>query len=144
MEKKDYLIIQFTRLFKIDHYGNIIKLIPILLFIILSPFLIYNEFLAENYLNLFVLLFAEILFAFIAYSKYATIRIKSSFRKSRIYMCFQNKDNLNKIIISKSKILFDIIGMEDESINLKDSDYRDTIIASLKEFYGDSKIIFNV
>lgn len=75
---------------------------------------------------------------------YLSIRQKTSFAKSLINKCFHNQDILNKIIITNNKILSDISDMEDESIYLKNTEYRRKLINALKSVFGKSKIISNL
>lgn len=140
----EYLFKQFNRLYKIEYYSKLVKLIPLVLFVVLSPILIYDEFISGKYLTVVFLLIAEMLFLFLSFSMYSDIRGKTSFVKSRIYKCFQNQNIMSKIIVSDNKILFDISDMEDEAIYLKDSEYKRNIVNSLKSVFGESKIVSNV
>lgn len=140
----EYLFTQFNRLYKIEYYSKLVKLIPLVLFVVLSPILIYDEFISGKYLTVVFLLIAEMLFLFLSFSMYSDIRGKTSFVKSRIYKCFQNQNIMSKIIVSDNKILFDISDMEDEVIYLKDSEYKRNIVNSLKSVFGESKIVSNV
>lgn len=139
-----YLFTQFNRLYKIDYISRLVKLLPLVLFVVLSPILIYDEFISGKYLTVVFLLIAEMLFLFLSFSMYSDIRGKTSFVKSRIYKCFQNQNIMSKIIVSDNKILFDISDMEDEAIYLKDSEYKRNIVNSLKSVFGESKIVSNV
>lgn len=140
----EYLFTQFNRLYKIEHLSKLVKFVPLVLFVLLSPILIYDEFILGKYLTVVFLLIAEFLFLFLSYSMYSDIRDKTSFTKSRIYKCFQNQNIMSKIIVSDNKILFDISDMEDEAIYLKDSEYKRNIVNSLKSVFGESKIVSNV
>lgn len=140
----EYLFKQFNRLYKIEYYSKLVKLIPLVLFVVLSPILIYDEFISGKYLTVVFLLIAEMLFLFLSFSMYSDIRGKTSFVKSRIYKCFQNQNIMSKIIVSDNKILFDISDLEDEAIYLKDSEYKRNIVNSLKTVFGESKIVSNV
>lgn len=140
----EYLFTQFNRLYKIEYYSKLVKLIPLVLFVVLSPILIYDEFISGKYLTVVFLLIAEMLFLFLSFSMYSDIRGKTSFVKSRIYKYFQNQNIMSKIIVSDNKILFDISDMEDEAIYLKDSEYKRNIVNSLKSVFGESKIVSNV
>lgn len=140
----EYLFTQFNRLYKIEYYSKLVKFVPLVLFVLLSPILIYDEFILGKYLTVVFLLIAEFLFLFLSYSMYSDIRDKTSFTKSRIYKGFQDKNIVNRIIVSDNKILFDISDMEDEAIYLKDSEYKRNIVNSLKSVFGESKIVSNV
>jgi hypothetical protein len=143
-QDNEYLFKQFNRLYKIEYLSKLVKFVPLVLFVLLSPILIYDEFILGNYLTVVFLLIAEFLFLFLSYSMYSDIRDKTSFTKSRIYKGFQDKNIVNRIIVSDNKILFDISDMEDEAIYLKDSEYKRNIVNSLKSVFGESKIVFNV
>ena len=143
-QDNEYLFKQFNRLYKIEYLSKLVKFVPLVLFVLLSPILIYDEFILGKYLTVVFLLIAEMLFLFLSFSMYSDIRGKTSFVKSRIYKCFQNQNIMSKIIVSDNKILFDISDMEDEAIYLKDSEYKRNIVNSLKSVFGESKIVSNV
>lgn len=143
-QDSEYLFKQFNRLYKFNYIRKLVKIVPLVLFVILSPILIYDDFISGKYLTAVLLLIAEFLFLFLSYSMYSDIRGKISFTKSRIYKGFQDNNIVNKIIVSDNKILFDISDMEDEAIYLKNSKYKMTIVNSLKSVFGESKIISNV
>ena len=143
-QDNEYLFKQFNRLYKIEYLSKLVKFVPLVLFVLLSPILIYDEFILGKYLTVVFLLIAEFLFLFLSYSMYSDIRDKTSFTKSRIYKGFQDKNIVNRIIVSDNKILFDISDMEDEAIYLKDSEYKRNIVNSLKSIFGESKIVSNV
>ena len=143
-QDNEYLFKQFNRLYKIEYLSKLVKFVPLVLFVLLSPILIYDEFILGKYLTVVFLIIAEFLFLFLSYSMYSDIRDKTSFTKSRIYKGFQDKNIVNRIIVSDNKILFDISDMEDEAIYLKDSEYKRNIVNSLKSEFGESKIVSNV
>lgn len=143
-QDKAFLIKQFKRLCKIEYFSKMVKLIPLLLFVVLSPILVYDEFISGKYLTAIFISIAELLFLFLSYTTFLSIKEKTSFSKSRINKCFQNQNILNKIIVSDNKILFDISDMEDEAIYLKSSEYKKVIVNSLKSVFGESKIVSNV
>ena len=143
-QDNEYLFKQFNRLYKIEYLSKLVKFVPLVLFVLLSPIVIYDEFILGKYLTVVFLLIAEFLFLFLSYSMYSDIRDKTSFTKSRIYKGFQDKNIVNRIIVSDNKILFDISDMEDEAIYLKDSEYKRNIVNSLKSVFGESKIVSNV
>ncbi|MBP8994471.1 MAG: hypothetical protein KBG30_11780 [Bacteroidales bacterium] len=143
-QDKTFLIKQFKRLYKIEYFSKMVKLIPLLLFVVLSPILVYDEFISGKYLTAIFISIAELLFLFLSYTTFLSIKEKTSFSKSRINKCFQNQNILNKIIVSDNKILFDISDMEDEAIYLKSSEYKKVIVNSLKSVFGESKIVSNV
>lgn len=143
-QDNEYLFKQFNRLYKIEYLSKLVKFVPLVLFVLLSPILIYDEFILGKYLTVVFLIIAEFLFLFLSYSMYSDIRDKTSFTKSRIYKGFQDKNIVNRIIVSDNKILFDISDMEDEAIYLKDSEYKRNIVNSLKSVFGESKIVSNV
>ena len=143
-QDNEYLFKQFNRLYKIEYLSKLVKLVPLVLFVVLSPILIYDVFISGKYLTVVFLLIAEFLFLFLSYSIYIVIRGKTSFAKSRIYKGFQNQNIVNRIIVSDNKILFDISDMEDEEIYLKNTEYKGKIVNSLKSVFGESKIVSNV
>ena len=144
IQENEYLLKQFKRLYKIEYISKLVKFVPLVLFVLLSPILIYDELISGKYLTVVFLLLAEFLFLFLSYSMYSDIRGKNSFAKSRIFKGFQDKNIVNRIIVSDNKILFDLLDMEDEAIYLNNSEYRRNIVNSLKKVFGESKIVSNV
>lgn len=142
-ENKKYLIRQISKQYNIDYYVKWIKFIPIGLFTILNPVLIYDEFVEGNLIRVIFFLIAEVFFLFLFYFSYLSIKEKTSFTKSRINKCFDNPHILNRIIIYNNKILFDISEMEDEAFYLNNSDLKDKVVSDLKIVFGNSKIIYN-
>lgn len=139
-----YLITQFRRLYKIELFNKMVKLFLLVLFVLLNPILIYDGIITRKVFTVILLSIAEFLFLFLSYSTYSDVRNKNSFSKSRIYKGFQNQNIVNRIIVSDNKIVFDISGMEDESIYIKNSEYKRKIVNSLKSVFGESKIVTNV
>ena len=121
-----------------------VKLFLLVLFVLLNPILIYDGIITRKVFAVILLSIAEFLFLFLSYSTYSDVRNKNSFSKSRIYKGFQNQNIVNRILVSDNKIIFDISGMEDESLYLKNSEYKRKIVNSLKSVFGESKIITNV
>ena len=89
IQENEYLLKQFKRLYKIEYISKLVKFVPLVLFVLLSPILIYDELISGKYLTVVFLLLAEFLFLFLSYSMYSDIRGKNSFTKSRIYKGFQ-------------------------------------------------------
>ncbi|MFA5431858.1 MAG: hypothetical protein WC319_03180 [Candidatus Paceibacterota bacterium] len=139
-----YLITQFRRLYKIELFNKMVKLFLLVLFVLLNPILIYDGIITRKVFTVILLSIAEFLFLFLSYSTYSDVKNKNSFSKSRIYKGFQNQNIVNRIIVSDNKIIFDISGMEDESVYLKISEYKRKIVNSLKSVFGESKIVTNV
>jgi hypothetical protein len=143
-QDSEYLFKQFKRLYTIAYLSKLVRLVLPVLFVLLSPILIYDKFISGEYFDVVFLSLAELLFLFLSYSMYSDNRGKTSFTKSRIYKGFHDKNIVNRIIVSDNKILFDLSDMEDEVIYLKNSEYKRKIVNSLKSVFGESKIVTNV
>lgn len=50
-ENNEYLLKQFRRLYKIEYISKLVKFVPLILFVLLSPILIYDELISGKYLN---------------------------------------------------------------------------------------------
>jgi hypothetical protein len=140
MNDKEYLISQFKRLNNIDLLNSFFKLIPLLLFVFINPFVMYFEFINKNFFTFSFLIIAEILFAFLAYTIFLNILKIYDFSKSKIFYSIKNKEIVNKIILSNNKILFDLIGTEDEIVYLSNSDLKSKIVFAMKKYFGESKV----
>ena len=143
MENHLILIKQLRRIQRTEFYNHAIKLIPLSLFVFFSPLLILDKFYKKDYLTILFLIVAELIFIGIAIVCYRMAKEKYSFKNSRIYQCIQNPELVTEIIVSSNKILFEIKGMEDETIFLKQSNLKSEILANIKEAFGENKIINN-
>lgn len=61
---KKYLINEFNRLYRIEYYSRLVKIIFLLIFLGLSPFLIYDEIIYGKYLIVAFLIIAELFILF--------------------------------------------------------------------------------
>ena len=143
MEGREQFTNQLKRLRKNEFYRRLVKLIILAVFIILTPFIIFEKILEKDIVTLGILLFSELFFIVI------TIMILKSaleffrLKNSRIYQCIENPDAVTEIVITPHKIVFEIKGMEDETIFLKHSQFRSELITNIKEVFGENKIVNN-
>ena len=141
MNEKKELIKQLNSQRKANFFSQLIKVIFISIFIILAPFVIYYKWLNEDVLTVSLLIIAELVFIIIGLVLFNTAKEFYSIKKSRIYQCIDNPENVTEIIVSPQKILFEIKGMEDETIFLKHSDYRNKVLSNINKVFGVNKIV---
>lgn len=137
----NYFIKQLKYLRRVDFYSYVSKLIILLLFVVLSPIAIYEKIVNSELLIALILVVAEIIFIVLSINFYIKAKEFSSIKRSRLYQCIKNPELVNEILVSKNKILFEIKGMQDETLYMKDSEYRKKIIDSIKSTFGESKVI---
>jgi len=142
MENINFIIQQLKYLRKIEFYNYASKLGILLIFVVLSPIAIYEKTINSEFLLALILIFAEIVFLVLCINFYNKAKDFSSIKRSRLYQCIEKPELLNEIIVSDHKILFEIKGMEDETIYIRDSEYRDKIIDSIKSVFGSSIVIY--
>lgn len=141
MENKNYLIKQLKYLRRVEFYSNFSKLIILLLFVMLSPIAIYEKIINSELFIALILMVAEIVFIVLSINFFSKAKEYSSIKKSRLFECVNNPELVSEIIISKNKILFEIKGMQDETLCLKESEYRTKIIDSIVLIFGKNKVI---
>lgn len=143
MDDKAYLIKQIKKLRKIDYYYNLLILIIIMFFILICPVVIYNIIIKNEFLSAILLIFAEVFFITLSVNYYKKVRDLSANKRSRILDCIENPEKVTEIIILPNRILFEIKGKQDDSIVLKESEYRSQIIESIKLVFINANIVVN-
>lgn len=143
MEAKKKLIKQLRQKYKVLFYSQLIKVLFVLLFILLTPFSIYEKWQDNEFLTLILLIIAELVFIFIFIILFNSAIEHYSLKNSSIYKCIDNPENITEIIVTPKKILFEIKGMEDETIFIKHSAKRERLLSYLKQIFGENKIINN-
>jgi len=143
IDKTRMLIFHLKRIQKREFITSVIQLVSISFFVILTPFLIIEKILVNEYVTAFVLLIAEIIFFGIAVIIFKQIRENSSRYNRLINVCTENPGLVTEIIISKFRIHFEIKGFEDVSIFVKGTKYRKEIIISIKFLFDESQIVYN-
>lgn len=144
MEPKIYFIKQLKKIRSAEFYRNSIKLLLMLLFIVLTPVSLYEKILDREYFIAIILIVAEIVFAGLCFGFFNKAKAFFSIKTSRIFQCVEKPELVNEIIVSKYRVVFEIKGMEDEYICIKNSEYRNTIIDSIKSIFGNDKVIVEV
>lgn len=141
MDQKDYIITQIRKVRRNGFISSLIYLLFILLFLVLSPFVIIEKIQLREFSTVIILTLGEIILTIVAFLFFQIVKEKYSIKNSRILKCIENPDLVSEIIVQPSKIIFEIKGMEDETINLKNSDYRSKLIAAIESIFGKSKLI---
>jgi hypothetical protein len=111
--------------------------------VILSVFMIIDKIKERDFSTVILLFISGVLFSAIAYLFYKSAIDFYSIHKSRIYSCIENPEHVTEIIVTDKKILFEIKGMEDETLFIKDSGRKKEILDSIKIIFGDDKIVMN-
>jgi len=143
MEGREQFIIQLKRLRKNEFYSRLVKLIILAVFIILTPFVIVEKIQEKDIMTLGILLFAELFFIGITVLIFKAAFEFFSIKNSRIYQCIENPGAVTEIVITPHKIVFEIKGMEDETIFLKQSQFRSELVNNIKKVFGENIIVKN-
>jgi len=144
MENSNFFIKQLKYLRRVEFYNYASKLIILLLFVVLTPIAIYEKIVNSELFIALILVVAEILFIVLSINFYIKAKEFSSIKGSRMYQCVEKPALVNEILVSKNKILFEIKGMQDDTLFIKDSEYRNKIIDSIKSIFGSEKVIFEI
>jgi hypothetical protein len=140
METKDKLVKQLNKLRLDELYSRLLRIFLLTIFIILIPILIYDKFIEKDTLTALVLLLAELLFIGIDIALYKGATEFFNLKSSRIYQCLENTEAVTEIVVTPFKIVFEIKGMEDETIFLKPSEFRTEFINNITKVFGENKI----
>jgi len=143
MDHFNFLINKFEQIYKIEVYLKLIKLIPTVFLIIICPFALFKEIVIFQYFNGIMLIIAETLLIFFLVNQIKNLKSRNFFKNSNILKCFFDKNILNKIIVTDNKLFFDINGIEDETIYLKNDKNMQKIINSLIIVFNESKIVYS-
>jgi len=143
MQTKLLFVKQLIRQRKIEFYLRAYKILLLIIIVILSVFMIIDKIKERDISTIILLLISVVFFSAIAYMLYKSAMDYYSIHKSRIYSCIENPANVTEIIVTSQKILFEIKGMEDETLFIRDSGRKREILESIKIIFGDDKIVMN-
>jgi hypothetical protein len=122
-------------------YFRSVELILSLLFVFLTPAAIYDIIIEGDSLTIIILCITEIIFLGISFFLTKIILDLKNITNSRIYQCIENPLAMNEIIIRSKKIIFEIKGMQDETLYLSQSKFRNELIENVINVFGSDKIV---
>jgi len=140
MDRKTRLIKNLKRLRKNEFYSRLIKIILLAIIILLTPITIFEKIRDGDFMTGVVLLIAELFLIGIGIMFLKSALEFYDIKNSRIYQCIENKGAVTEIVVTPIKIVFEIKGMEDETIFLKPSKFRTEFIKNITEVFGEKKI----
>lgn len=143
MESKDRLVKQLKNIRKNIFISRLIKVVFLLAFVILMPIVIYEKIVANDLISVIFFIIAEVILIVVTIVLSKSAREFYSLKSSRIYKCMENPDAISEIIVTNEKILFEIKGMQDEKLYLKESKFRSLLISNITEVFGEDKIVKN-
>jgi hypothetical protein len=144
MDAKEKLIRNLKQLRNNEFYIRLGKLLLLFVFVIITPIAIFERINDGDILTLVILLIAEILFIGISYVLLKDALELKNITSSRIYQCIVNPVAVTEIIVTPTKIVFELKGMEDESILLKPSSRRIELVNNIKEVFGENKVVITI
>lgn len=144
MEAKEKLTRNLKQLRNSEFYITQGKLILLFVFVIITPIAMFERINEGDILTFIILFIAEILFIGISYVLFKGALELKNITNSRIYQCIENPVAVTEIVVTPTKIVFELKGMEDESILLKDSSRRIELINNIKEVFGENKIVITI
>jgi hypothetical protein len=143
MQTKLLFAKQLIKQRQIEFYLRAVKVLLLFIIIVLSILMIFDKIQEREFSTVILLLISVVLFSAIAYLLYKSAMDFYSIHKSRIYSCIENPEYVTEIIVTSQKILFEIKGMEDETLFIKDSERKKEILESIKKIFGEDKIVIN-
>jgi hypothetical protein len=102
---------------------------------------IVDQFKEQDIFTAIFLLIAELIFIGIVILLYRSAIEFNNISNSRIYQCIDSPEKITEIVVTPTKIVFEIKGMEDETIFLNDNSFRKEFLASVKNVFGNNKIV---
>lgn len=143
MDEKKYFIDQLKNIRRNEFLSVFLRAFIIFTFVSLSPFIIQNKIAEKDTLIVIFLILAEVIFISLLYSQILILVSLFYIKNSRIYCCIDKPEAVTEIIISDKKILFEIKGMEDETIYMKPSESRKQLINAIKTIFRNSNLVIN-
>ena len=143
MDTKERLVKHLKKLRKNEFYFLLVKIIFITTFLILTPIIIYEKIQERDFITIVLLLIAEMVLILVAIMLLKTAFEIFKIENSSIYQCINNPNAVTEIVITPNKIVFEIKGMEDETLFLKKSHFRSEMLSYIKEVFGENKIVDN-
>jgi hypothetical protein len=143
MESKERLIRNLKKHRKKEFFSRLVKIIFLSVFIILTPIIIYEKIQEKDFMTVVLLSISELIISVIAI---ILLKIAIKFyqiKNSGIFRCIENPQAVSEIVVTPCKIVFEIKGMEDETIFLKHSVFRTEILTTFKEVFGENKFVNN-
>lgn len=144
MEIKNKFKNQLKIIRRNEFFTRIYRLIPVSLFIVLSPILIWDNIIKKEYLIILLLLIAELAFFVLAFLLVKGAKDYLFINNSRIFQCINSPEKVTEILVTSQKIVFEIKGLEDETIYLKNSKFKANVILNIKKIFGEEKVIMNL
>lgn len=141
MSQKLLFAKQLIKQRRIEFYLHAYKILFLLIIVALSLFMIVDKIQERDFSSVIFLLISVVLFSAFAYMLYKSAMNFYSIHKSSIYSCIDNPEQVTEIIVTPQKILFEIKGMEDETLFMKDCQRKEEILDSIKNIFGKEKIV---
>jgi len=141
MESKKRLISQLKKLRKSAFNQSLLKVIFLGIFVILAPISIYSKIKESDILTVIVLLIAETFFVGIIIILLKSGISNRNIHNSSIYQSIEKPGLVTEIIVTSEKIVFEIKGLEDETLYIKESTFRTEILKNIKNVFGENKVV---
>jgi hypothetical protein len=143
MDARTHFIKQLKRLRKIEFYTLMFKSLFFFVLCLCLSIILIEKFQERDNSTALFLLISLIFFIGIAIMFLKGALEFNSIENSQIINCIEKPYLVTEIIINSKKIKFEIRGMEDETIFLKNSARKDEIIQSIILIFGKDKIVMN-
>lgn len=143
MESKKQLISQLKKVRKNAFNQNLLKIIFLTIFVILAPISIYSKVQESDILTVVVLLIAETFFIGLIIVLLKSGISNNKIQNSSIYQCIEHPSLVTEIIVTSDKIVFEIKGLEDETLFIKESIFRTEMLKNIKDVFGENIIVNN-
>jgi hypothetical protein len=143
MKAKIQFINQLKRIRKIEFYSRMIKFLFLIVLIVLSAFLSIEKLMQKDIPTGIFLFLSLILFSALAYFYFKDAYEYYSIKNSTVFYCVSKPERVTEIIVYPKSIIFEIKGMKDETILLKDSVRKDEMIQYIIIIFGKDKVVMN-
>jgi len=143
MGSKKQLISQLKTLRQSAFNQNLLKVIFLTIFVILAPISIFSKIQESDILTVVILFIAEAFFIGIIIILLKSGFFNNNIQNSSIYKCIENPGLVKEIIVTSEKIVFEIKGLEDETLFIKESIFRTEMLKNIQDVFGENKIVNN-
>jgi len=141
MDSKKLLISQLKKLRNNAFNQSLLKVIFLTIFVILAPISIYSKIQESDILTVIVLFIAEAFFIGIIIILLKSGILNKNICNSSIYQSINEPGLVTEIIVTPDKIVFEIKGLEDETLFIKESTFRSEMLKNIKDVFGENKVV---
>jgi hypothetical protein len=141
-EERNRLIALVDKYRKIELWSLLLKAIPVLIYILIAPVVIWLQIIDEHFFTALILSLAEVLLLFKLKSYYHSIMQHINLKDCLLYQSVLHPEKVNEIFVYPNHISIDIDEAENYIVYVKDGDLKVEFINYFRNHFGEKKIFF--